>query len=311
MSDFFFSPVGIIARHRWRQRKRVVVIARDIEPASKQSMSEADKLAFQKAVASGLAQQRRRFFRGRLALRLAFRTTGRTPAHLPNLGKNFMDLLGAPLPDFPGRCKGILYRDDRQVDALSVSCKHDVQQDGDDLGAPLEHERAPRIRLTAVRHALYLEDLASGSEAERHMEDLYTAWETRDDAVDEYRRMLDQEDADRRVLGVELHPAYLDLAARQAQERILASSRLSLGTIALLHGVVATPFPRRVLDHLSDRAVASLADSPTRILLGELPVRPGHGSRYKDTGRIGWMTSGDGGGGSSESAYEYRSPWRC
>lgn len=77
---------------------------------------------------------------------------------------------------------------------------------------------------------------------------------------------------------------YLEMAAREAQQRILGHSGLSLGVLALLHGAFAADgrLPRRVREALRERADASLAQSQTRMMLGELPVRPGEGAAFKE-----------------------------
>lgn len=283
LSDFFHSSTGVIARHRWRQRRRVHAVIRGVEPAAKHSMPASDKLAIQKAVAEDLAQRRRRPFRGQLALRLSLRTTGPNPAQLPNLGKNLLDLLGQPLPGFKGRRRGILFYDDRQVDALSISCRHEAPGEGVRRQNEEWDLAGPRIGITAVRHRLYVEDLAAGAAAERAIRYMSGEWDGREGAVTEYRRMVDEYEQDRRILAPELHQLYLDLAARQAQQWILRNSGLSLAVLALLHGVSAEGSllgPWRSRQGGPD--IERLVESQTRILLGELPVRSGEGAAFKE-----------------------------
>lgn len=283
LSDFFHSSTGVIARHRWRQRQRVSVIIRGVEPAAKRSMPVSDKLAIQKAVDENLAQRRRRPFRSQLALQLSLRTTGPNPAQLPNLGKNLLDLLGQPLPGFKERRRGILYYDDRQVEALSISCRHESPADGERRQNEEWDFTGPRIGITAVRHALYVEDLATGAAAEREIRDMDAEWDYREEAVAEYRRMLDDYEQDRRIISPELHQLYLDLAARHAQQWMLRNSGLSLAVLALLHGVsVGESLFGLWRSRPGGPDVERLVESQTRILLGELPVRPGEGAAFKE-----------------------------
>ena len=142
-------------------------------------MPLADKVAIQRTVVDSLIAQGRRPFRGSLALNVSFRTTGRDPTHLPQLGKNLMDLLARRLPGL-GRGPGVvLYYDDQQIDALSVTCRHEgppPKDDPDDEAGSFREwgdgPTGPRIALSAVRHSLFLEDLAAGAEAERVLVDM-------------------------------------------------------------------------------------------------------------------------------------------
>jgi hypothetical protein len=94
---------------------------------SKQGMSNTDKDQFQEQIVRALARFRRRAFGGPIALDLSINTTDKTPSHAHTIAKNLLDLLARPRPNVTTSRQGLLYFDDNQVHALSVSCRHGEQ----------------------------------------------------------------------------------------------------------------------------------------------------------------------------------------
>ena len=95
-----------------------------IEPRGKHSMPERDKDLVQGQLLQSLIDQHRMAFRGPLALRLWISTTDKTPTHSHNIAKNLLDLFGKPRANLATRRDSLLYTDDQQVHALSVTCHH-------------------------------------------------------------------------------------------------------------------------------------------------------------------------------------------
>jgi hypothetical protein len=104
--------------------RRIYLDIDGVEPRSKKAMPEADKALIQQNVLAHLTAYRRRAFRCALAMKVRLETTERTPAHRHTIVKNLLDLLGAPRPDPATRRRALVYHDDSQISALSVSCHH-------------------------------------------------------------------------------------------------------------------------------------------------------------------------------------------
>lgn len=122
--DFFMSQTFLrIQRHR-RQQRMMTVIIDDVEPRSKQSMPDKDKLRIQQMVLDAMQSLRRRAFQTPVVVDLHFETTERTPAHIQTIAKNLLDLLGKPLDGLSTGRKALLYGDDSQIHVLCVSCHH-------------------------------------------------------------------------------------------------------------------------------------------------------------------------------------------
>lgn len=127
--------------------------------------------AFQASIRDQLLRRRRMAYRGPVVLRLRFQTTERNPGHIHNLTKNFLDLLKGDAESKPYR--PLLYRDDRQVCGLVVSCQHgsalpsvvicarSLSDFRADLGAALRADSSwPRENDGRERSMLYLSRIA-------------------------------------------------------------------------------------------------------------------------------------------------------
>jgi hypothetical protein len=139
------SAEGLLAQHRRRQRQYLHFGIEGIEPRQKSSMPDRDKDEVQRQLLEWLVDLRRRAFQGPLALRLNLATTDKSPTHSHNIAKNLLDLFGMPRPSLGTRRKGLLYADDSQVHALSVTCHHG--------------NREPRIHAVAAPLGSLLADL--------------------------------------------------------------------------------------------------------------------------------------------------------
>ena len=152
---YLASPEGRLAQYRRRQKSRVLIRVDDFEPRSKRSVPEAEKDRFQRRILQSLTRFRRHAFRGSIALELDARTTEKTPAHAQTIAKNLLDLLGRPRPNLQTTRGGLLYRDDRQIHALSVTCGRGGQN--------------PEICVTAGPLRLLLDDLLLARDASREL----------------------------------------------------------------------------------------------------------------------------------------------
>lgn len=123
-SHYLKTPEGLLAQHRKRDYASLGFLIYGVEPRAKHSMPSAEKTEIQRQILATMSNTRRRAFTGPVALRIRMHTTEKTPTHAHHIAKNLLDLFGKPLPYLDTRRKSLLYADDRQVHALSVSCVH-------------------------------------------------------------------------------------------------------------------------------------------------------------------------------------------
>jgi Holliday junction resolvase RusA-like endonuclease len=87
-------------------------------------MPDADRDRFQTAVSEQMATFSRAPFSGPVALKIDLATTGQNAPQAHTIVKNLLDLLGKRRAGVPGKHRHLLYKDDSQIEALSVSCRH-------------------------------------------------------------------------------------------------------------------------------------------------------------------------------------------
>lgn len=274
-SDFLDTPRGQLARYNWRWRHRLRLLVRGIEPRGKRSMPPNEKLEFQQQVVEQMRVSRRQPFRRGVAVDIALSTSALTPAHVQTVVKNVLDLLGAPSAatqrSIGTRRRGLLYYDDAQVEALSVSS---VRTKG-----------TPLIAITAVSLCEFLEDLGLAARAELD----YSEWNerrSRNEALEKF--------ADWRELCTENSPLAEDVAASlqaEAQREWLQPHPRYLWVLAQLFSAPtmpmwAWPVRRSQAGRDSDGSLRKLADRHfqdpmLRIVFGELPHQPGTSARFR------------------------------
>lgn len=258
------SDDGAAARFEARRRRRIRIRIDDIEPQSKK-MPKADRNAFQVAVTKQLAETKRAGFRGDVALKLDLATTGKTAPQAHTIAKNFLDLLGTRLADVDWSRRSLLYGDDRQIQALSVLCRH-----GEDR---------PGIRIEARRFADMIDDIelakhavqAIQTRAARHEDNRDLEW------LETVRNLLRTEADQRRVLGAPLYEAYLQMARWYAQRALLRRSGVDITSVAGLYGL-----PRGVPSGLDASQWADrIGKSALRLQVGDLPIAAGGSSVFR------------------------------
>jgi hypothetical protein len=243
----------------------VRVLIDDIEPQSKK-MPGGERDKFQIAVADQMALAGRSAFRKGVALRLDLATKSKTAPQAHTIAKNLLDLLGEKRAgvDWPGR--HLLYADDKQIQALSVSCRHG--------------ELNPGIVIEARPFGAMLDDLELAAEATRIAEMTGDGWHRADqdsDAIDAFRDLRRNEPAERGRLGDELYDALIKMTRWSAQRALLSRSRLTIPVLSWLYGL-----PRGVASGFgSDTWVRLLSESKLRLQLGELPIATGGSNAFK------------------------------
>lgn len=261
---FMASDAGKFARYQARRSKRVHIRLDGIEPQSKK-MSVPDRTAFQEEVAARLKVIKRSTFRGDVALKLDLVTAGKTPPHAHTIAKNLLDLLGSRMTGVVWPRKSLLYTDDSQIQALSVMCRHG--------------EVRPSICIEARPFSAMLDDLELATDAMRATETMQSSYERdrEDEWVDTFRKLVRDEEKQRRTLGTDMYEAYKKLVRQSAQRALLGRSSVDISVLGWMYGLprgIPTGVDRSMWAHL-------LGKSKLRLQVGELPIAPGGSSNFK------------------------------
>jgi hypothetical protein len=263
--EFMKSDAGARARYQKRKRKRIHIYIDDIEPQSKK-MPEADRDKFQEAVAEQLTAVKRSTFAGDVALKIDLATTSRNAPQAHTIAKNLLDLLGARRPNVSWPRQHLLYKDDRQIQALSVSCRHG--------------ETHPAIRVEARPFTAMLDDLEVAAEAARAIEmnlDYLYEQDREADWIETFRDLKDNEMDKRHNLGNGLYDAYLKMTRWHAQRALLKSSSVAIPVLNWMYGR-----PKGMATGIGKEMWAELVGkSKLRLQVGELPIAAGSSGAFK------------------------------
>jgi hypothetical protein len=262
--NFMASDAGASARYEQRRGRRIHISIDDIEPQSKK-MSPVERTAFQAAVAEQLASLKRSTFRGSVALKLDLATASKSPPHAHTIAKNLLDLLGDTMAGVDWPKKSLLYADDSQIQALSVSCRH-----GEDR---------PNIRIEARPFSAMLDDLELAAEALRAAESMQSYYEREREGewIDTFRDLIQDEKSQRQTLGDEMYEAYCKMVRWSAQRTLLGRSGVDIPVLGWMYGL-----PRGIPTGFDKTKWAGLVgDSKLRLQVGELPIATGGSSAFK------------------------------
>lgn len=268
LKKFLQSERGALARYRQRQCRRVHILIDEIEPQSKRMLA-GDRDRFQAAVAEQMASAKRGSFTGSLALKLNLATTSKNAPQAHTIAKNIIDLLGQRRPGVSWRRRHLLYKDDAQIQALSVSCRHG--------------ENRPTIQVEARPFAAMLDDLELAAEAIRADEmNSGDAWyrEGREDEwIDTLRELKRNEASKRQRLGDDLYNAYFKMVRWSAQRALLSRSGVNIPVLSWMYGFpkgIPTGFPKEEWARL-------VGGSKLRLQVGELPIVTGGSEVFKQS----------------------------
>lgn len=263
--DFMNSDAGARARYQKRMRQRVHIYIDDIEPQSKK-MSEVDRDRLQQAVAEQLGSVKRSTFAGDVALKINLATTSKNAPQAHTIAKNLLDLLGARSANVSWPRRHLLYKDDRQIQALSVSCRHG--------------ENFPAISIGARPFTAMLDDLELAAEAVRaaemniesfYEEDRETEW------IEAFRDLKDHEADKRQRLGDDLYDAYVKMTRWNAQRALLKRSGVNIPILSWMYGR-----PKDIYTGIGKEMWAGLiSNSKLRLQVGELPIKSGSSDVFK------------------------------
>ncbi|TCZ22248.1 hypothetical protein [Pantoea agglomerans] len=265
LKDFINSDAGARARYKKRKQKRVNIYIDNIEPQSKK-MPEADRDRFQEAVAEQLTMLNRAAFKGNVALKIDIATTSKNAPQAHTIAKNLLDLLGARRSNIKWPNRHLLYKDDRQIQALSVSCRHG--------------QNKPGIIITAQPFGSILDDLELATEARRSIEmdiDYFYDQEREADWIKTFSDLRDNETNYRVSFGDTLYDAYIKMVKWRAQQTFLKRSGVTIPVLSWIYDRpkgIPTCFGHEMWMSL-------LSESKNRIQVGELPITKGSSGVFK------------------------------
>ncbi|GJI98150.1 hypothetical protein RugamoR57_48680 [Duganella caerulea] len=250
------SDAGARARYQKRKQQRVHIYIDDIEPQSKK-MPEADRDKFQEAVAENLTLVKRSTFTSDVALKIDLSTTSKTAPQAHTIAKNLLDLLGVRRSHVKWPRRHLLYKDDRQIQALSISCRHG--------------ESSPAISIKARPFRAMLDDLELAAEASRSIEmssDYLYERSRETDWIKTFRDLIDNETNYRRSLGDIGYDDYRKMVRWYAQRALLKSSGVTIPVLNWMYGRpkgIPTVFEK-------ERWASLVSASKLRLQFGELPI---------------------------------------
>ena len=212
-----------MAQYRKRKRQRVHLLIDDLEPQSKK-MPDKDRDQFQASIIRQLGQVKRKAFHGSIALKIDLSTTSKNPPQAHTIATNILDLLATRRSSVSGSDANLLYRDDSQIQALSVSCRHG--------------QVCPVTSIEGRPLASMLDDLELAVYASREMEmDDPEIWG--DEQEKEWpitlKGLLQNETATRERLGDDLYEAYVKMCRWSAQRALLSRSSVDIPTLCWLY----------------------------------------------------------------------------
>ncbi|WP_204370058.1 hypothetical protein [Klebsiella michiganensis] len=259
------SDAGARARYEKRKQRRVYIYIDNIEPQSKK-MPEAERDKFQEAVAEQLTTLKRATFTGDVALKIDLATTSKNAPQAHTIAKNLLDLLGVRRSNVKWPRRHLLYKDDRQIQALSVSCRHG--------------EISPAISIGAQPFGSMLDDLELATEARRSIEmssDYFYEQDCEADWIKTFRDLIDNETNYRRSLGDDGYDAYRKMVRWYAQRALLKSSGVTIPVLNWMYGR-----PKDIPTGFGQEMWASLISaSKIRLQVGELPITKGSSDEFK------------------------------
>lgn len=264
--NFLQTDEGKLAQYRSRKSRRLHVAVHDVEPQSKR-MSDVDRDRFQAAVLAGMLMGKRMAFRGSLALRIDLSTSSTNPPQAHTIAKNILDLLAARRPNVKGREACVLYKDDKQIQALSVSCRHGAAQ--------------PLTMLEARPMSAMLKDMETATEASRKLElsDPYRRYE--DDRNDDWLKALKDHLRNEGSLRIRLGDATYDTFRKfyrhHAQRTLLSRSTVNVSVLHWMYGQSEAAS----LILAPDAWVELIRRHAVRFEVGELPIAKGTGDAFK------------------------------
>lgn len=252
------SDAKKLTLYQGRKARRLEFYVSSVEPQSKK-MRESERIKFQDTLLQAMARRGWRPFNGDIALDLRLATTRHNAPQAHTIAKNLLDLFGPAHPSLGGPARKVLYRDDGQIHALAVSCRH-----GED---------EPMIAVDVRSMNAFRDDLGLAGMALRRAPD----YDDRFEDMQRFRKFIADEASLRAAMGDAKYEAMHQFYRWNAQNAVLSYASVTMGSLAWLFDVprlpIANPFPAQW--------DAMFRSAPLRIELGELPMKSGESTLFK------------------------------
>lgn len=262
-SKFLSSAAGKKADNTERQKRRINLFIEGIEPQSKR-MKPADQTNLQQAIADHLKWVKRTAFTGPIALKLDLHTTDKNAPQAHTIAKNLLDLFSNTRADVDWSRPHLLYEDDKQIQALSVACRHGCT--------------SPVIIVEVAPLEDVLDELKIATEV-MQQEDMSSDAMDREDmakgSIDELKHLMANEQQSRATFGGMYEP-YLKMTRWSAQSELLKQGGLK---IPLLHYLYDNSLLRLGLAPVNWAEL--ICQSALRMQFGELPIAPGESKAFR------------------------------
>lgn len=267
-AKYFETEKGKLSNYRARKKRRLGLPLLDIEPQSKKMKSD-DRDAFQRAVIEEMESLKRGAFRGPIALSIDLGTSAKNPPQAHTIAKNLLDLLGKRDPRVSGKSPYVLYKDDSQIQALAISCRHGGN--------------APSILIQARPFSSVLEDLelAYGAAQGLWQQDGHEEEMQRDqewDMVKSLKNHLKNEKDYRALHGDKLYDGITQMLRWSGQRALLSMNALDIRKLAPLY---SRPKSLQLMGLGEEIWVSLLRKSRARFQIGELPIAKGSTEQFK------------------------------
>ena len=266
--DYFASDAGLLAQHRVYRRRRLYLSVYGVEPRRKGRMSAAEEISLQTQILDQMEGLGRLAYRGPLVLDMSVDTTERNPPQAHSIAKNLLDLFSTPRSEL-GVSRKLIYGDDVQIEGLSFWCSHGQEK--------------PRISIAATPLADFRADLAIAVTAERKLRRDDRSFDPAElhEALDYLKWLLDEEQLYRGRAGDRGYASVLEYARFDAQQRLLGGTATRLLDLAAMYQVVPrSPHLAAAWEQMNRRLVDFFQRHRLRILLQELPSKPGTSKQY-------------------------------
>lgn len=191
--------------------------------AAVQKMSPVDRSKLQTAIAEQRSWVPRTAFTGNIALKLELRKTDKNAPQAHTIAKNLLDLFSVTGPDIDWPRRNLLYKDDKQMQVLFVSCSHG--------------HKIPSIYVEVATLAVMLEELGIAAQESPRDEMSLETWYREGmakDWVSELRKYVSNEKKWREIYG-EHYELFLKLTRCNAQSLLFKQTGLNITVLNWLY----------------------------------------------------------------------------
>jgi len=287
--NYLNTVEGQVNLRRRRKRKRLLLNLTNLEPKSKNAISEEEAIAFQTTILTELDKLKKRYFKAPVALELDFFPTKNDPPGIHTLAKNYLDLLQFPLPKLGTRRKRLVLEDDRQVKYLAVRYHIFPERNRPRIClkiAPFKNLLDDAALLNKVKNNEFSESIGSYSrtrqlpiswnehenEGNRHFHD--------DDAIDRFRELEKKKTSWIAKFGEETYKVIREMQLIDVQNHLLRRLALSFSQLFYLLSPLFSEIPEKT-DRIYSEMRNFLISPPLAVDLSHHDLKEGQSKIFK------------------------------